>query len=70
MPIILASQEAEIRMLRPVILAAWEAEIRKILVQRQPRQIVWESLSQNYPTQIRAGGVAQVVECHLASMRP
>jgi hypothetical protein len=43
----------------PVILATQEAEIRT-MVQSQPRQIVRETLSQKYPIQNRAGGVAQV----------
>jgi hypothetical protein len=37
--------------LTPVILATEEAEIRRIMVQSQPRQIVSETLSQKYPTQ-------------------
>jgi hypothetical protein len=52
--------------LTPVILAIQESEIRRIIVQSQPRQIVFETLSQKYPTQNRAGGVAQVVECLLS----
>jgi hypothetical protein len=43
----------------PIILATQEAEIRKIVVQSQPRQIVHETLSQKNPSQKRAGGVAQ-----------
>jgi hypothetical protein len=39
--------------------ATWKADIRRIVVQDQPE------LSQKYPTQKRADGVAQVV----ASMR-
>jgi hypothetical protein len=46
----------------PVILAIRGAEIRRSEVQSQPRQIVCETLSQKYPTQKRAGGMAQVVE--------
>jgi hypothetical protein len=42
----------------PVILGAHEAEIKRTVVQSQSRQIVWK-----YPTQNRAGGVAQVEEC-------
>jgi hypothetical protein len=34
-----------------IILATWEAEIGRIVVQSQPRQIVWEILSRKYPTQ-------------------
>jgi hypothetical protein len=40
-----------------IIIATQEAEIRWIMVQGQ--QIVWETLSQKYPSQKRAGGVAQ-----------
>jgi hypothetical protein len=42
------------------------AEVRGIAVQRQPRQIVHEPLSQKYPVQKRAGGVAEAVQ-HLPS---
>jgi hypothetical protein len=45
----------------PVILATQEAEIRRIMVQSQPGQIVHETLSRKYPSQRRAGGVAQGV---------
>jgi hypothetical protein len=41
------------------ILATQEAEIRRISVQSQSRQIVHETLSQENPSQTRAGGVAQ-----------
>jgi hypothetical protein len=44
-----------------VILAIQEAEIRRFVVQRQPGQIVLKNLSQKYPTQKRAGRVAQIV---------
>jgi hypothetical protein len=47
----------------PVILATQEAEIRRIAVQGQPRQTVCQTLSQKYPIQKIAGGVTQVVEC-------
>jgi hypothetical protein len=43
----------------PVILAIQEAEIRRITVRSKPRQIVLEALSQKFPSQERAGGVAQ-----------
>jgi hypothetical protein len=46
----------------PVISAASGAKIKKITVPSQLGQIVWETLSQKYPTQKRAGGVAQVVD--------
>jgi hypothetical protein len=52
--------------LMPVILATWEAQISGIVVQSQPWQRVCKSLSQKYPTQKRAGGVARVAE-HLLS---
>jgi hypothetical protein len=45
------------------ILATQEAEIRGIVVRSQPGQIAHEILSLKYPTQKRAGGVAQVGEC-------
>jgi hypothetical protein len=45
----------------PVILATQEAEIRRILVQRQPGQILHETLSQKKLSQKKAGGVAQGV---------
>jgi hypothetical protein len=47
--------------LKPIILATQEAEIRRIMVQSQPGQIVPETLSQKQPSQKRAGGVAQGV---------
>jgi hypothetical protein len=43
----------------PIILAIQEAEIKRIVVERQPRQIVHETLSEENPLQKRAGGVAQ-----------
>jgi hypothetical protein len=45
----------------PVILATQEAEIRRIVVPSQPGQIVCETLSRKYPIQKKAGGVAQAV---------
>jgi hypothetical protein len=50
----------------PVIPATQEAEIRRIMVQSQPRQIIRETLSQKIPSQKKAGGVGQTVE-HLPS---
>jgi hypothetical protein len=44
-----------------VILATQEAQIRRITVQSQPGQTVRKTLSQKYPSQTRAGGVAQGV---------
>jgi hypothetical protein len=50
----------------PVILTTQEAEIRRIMAQSQARQIVGKILSLKYPTQKnKAGKVAQVVECLL-----
>jgi hypothetical protein len=48
----------------PIILATQEAEIRRIMVQSQPRQIIQETLAQK-KTQYkkRAGGMAQVIGC-------
>jgi hypothetical protein len=45
----------------PVILATQEAEITRIVVWSQPGQIVREILSQKNLSQKRAGGVAQGV---------
>jgi hypothetical protein len=42
-----------------VIPATQEAEIRRITVEASLGQIISESLSQKYPTQKRADGVAQ-----------
>jgi hypothetical protein len=50
----------------PVILATQEAEIRRIVVQSQPGVNDYETLSQKHPTQKRAGEVAQVIQ-HLPS---
>jgi hypothetical protein len=47
--------------LTPIVLATQEAEIKRITVQRQPGQIVCETLSRKKPSQKRAGGVAQGV---------
>jgi NAD(P)H-dependent FMN reductase len=52
---------------KPVILTTGEAKIRRITVQSQLRQIGHETLSQKYPTQSKAGKVAQVIVC-LSSM--
>jgi hypothetical protein len=43
----------------PVILATQEAEIRRIMVQSQHGLIVQENLSRKNPSQKRAGGVTQ-----------
>jgi hypothetical protein len=45
----------------PVILATQEAELRRIEVQSQPGQIVGETLSQKTQHKKRTGGVAQGV---------
>jgi hypothetical protein len=45
----------------PIILATQEAEIRKIMVQNQSRQIVSKTLCQRNPSQKRSGEVAQGV---------
>jgi hypothetical protein len=47
----------------PIILVTQEAEIRRILIQGQSTQTVNETISPKYPTQKRTGGVTQVVEC-------
>jgi hypothetical protein len=43
----------------PIILATQKAEIRRIKARSQPRQIVFETLSWKYPTQKRSGGVVE-----------
>jgi hypothetical protein len=45
--------------LTPVIPTTQEAEIRRIAVQRQPRQIVHETLFQQTLHKNKVGGVAQ-----------
>jgi hypothetical protein len=45
----------------PVILATQKAEIRRIVVLSQPGETVLETLSRKYPSQKRTGGVAQGV---------
>jgi hypothetical protein len=45
----------------PIILASQEAEVRRISVQSQTGQIVCETLSQKYPSQKKAVGAAQGV---------
>jgi hypothetical protein len=48
--------------LTPVILATQEAEIRRITVQSQGRQVVHKTLSRKNPSHTKkAGGVAQDV---------
>jgi hypothetical protein len=54
---------SQVLWLKSVILAIQEAEIRRTEVQHQIRKILQETLSQKYPTQKSAGGVAQVVKC-------
>jgi hypothetical protein len=46
-------------MLMPVILATQEAEIRRIVVRSQPGQILHKTLSQKTFHKNRTGGVAQ-----------
>jgi hypothetical protein len=57
---------ARCQWLTPIILATQEAEIKRIEVRSQPEQIVLKTLSRKYPTQKKAGEVAQVVECLLS----
>jgi hypothetical protein len=61
MEIIMHLKNRWARWLTPVILATQEAEIRKIVTRSQPRPIVCKTLSQENPSQKRAGGVAQGV---------
>jgi hypothetical protein len=56
-------EEAGSWWLKPVVLATQEAEIRRIRVQSQPRQIAQETLSQKHLTHKRTGRVAQGVVC-------
>jgi hypothetical protein len=49
----------------PVILATQEAEIRRIAVQRQPGQIVLKTLSPKTHPEKRVGGVAQGIDPEL-----
>jgi hypothetical protein len=53
----------------PVIPATQEAEIRRITVRSQPRQTVYQTLSQKYPTQKRMGGVVQSVRTEFKKMK-
>jgi hypothetical protein len=45
----------------PVILATQKAEIRMIMSRSQPGQIVYETLSRKNPSQKMVGGMTQVV---------
>jgi hypothetical protein len=54
-----SSNGARCQWLTPIILATQEAEIRKTVVQSQPGQIVQEILSQKNPSQKKADGVSQ-----------
>jgi hypothetical protein len=47
----------------PIILATQKATIRRTVVHSQPGELTPENLSQKHPTQKRAGGVVQVIEC-------
>jgi hypothetical protein len=47
----------------PIILATQEAEIRRIKVRSQPGQTVCRTLLKNNSSQKEADGVAQMVEC-------
>jgi hypothetical protein len=47
----------------PIILATQEAEIRMMVFQNQAEQIVHETLSRIYSTRKRAGRVVQLVKC-------
>jgi hypothetical protein len=49
----------------PIILATQEAEIRRTVVQNHPRQIVHEALSRKNPEKKRAGGVVQFKPLYL-----
>jgi hypothetical protein len=51
---------ARYQWLMPIILATQEAEIRRLVVRSQAGQIVHENLSKKNPSQKRTGGVAKV----------
>jgi hypothetical protein len=46
----------------PIILATQEAELRSMAVQSQPREVVRKTLSKKNSSQKRAGGVFQGVD--------
>jgi hypothetical protein len=48
--------------LMPVILATQEAEIKRILIRSLTGQIVHETISPKHPSQKRAGGMTQGVD--------
>jgi hypothetical protein len=52
-----------------VILATWEAEIGRIIVQGQPRLIVWETSISKITRAKWTGGVDQVVEHLLQELK-
>jgi hypothetical protein len=54
----------------PIILATQEKEIRRMVVRSQLGQTGGKTLSGKYPTQKRAVRVTQVVGTCLASVRP
>jgi hypothetical protein len=54
----------------PVIPATQEAGIRRITVCSKSGQIVHETLSQKYPTENSAGGMAQVIRVTGPEFKP
>jgi hypothetical protein len=54
----------------PVTLATQEAEIRMITVQSQPTEIVHETPSQKHLVHKRVGAVTQVVACLPSKQAP
>jgi hypothetical protein len=51
----------------PIIVATQKAEIRRITVQKRLRQIVHKNLSQKYPAHRRASRVDQVLKYLLST---
>jgi hypothetical protein len=55
-----------------IILATQEAEVRRVVVQSQPRKIVYDILSQKYPMQNRGwwSGSSGITQYHQKTKKP